>query len=142
MGLRMKTLEDVLGILTRDWMDEAACGYADVDPDWFHPETTSSGRVEGWTLTERRAKAVCATCPVRSQCLTFMYETGETPSIWGGTTARERRAVAHRDDCKAVCGVGGGCNPISERVFVLVANMAEQAERTGLVREDTWRGIA
>jgi WhiB family redox-sensing transcriptional regulator len=37
------------------------------------------------------ALAVCAGCPVTYQCREFAEEHGET-GVWGGTTARQRRA--------------------------------------------------
>lgn len=40
------------------------------------------------------AKQICKGCPVRSQCLQWGLENAESCGIWGGLTARERRAVA------------------------------------------------
>ena len=36
------------------------------------------------------AKALCAACPVRAECLEFALETGQVHGIWGGLTAQER----------------------------------------------------
>lgn len=38
-----------------------------------------------------KAKAVCASCPVREPCLAAGW--GEPHGIWGGLTVRERRAL-------------------------------------------------
>jgi len=38
------------------------------------------------------AKATCAVCPIRQQCLDVALDNGENFGIWGGTTADERRA--------------------------------------------------
>ena len=66
-----------------DWRDEAQC--AQTDPEAFFPEKGGS---------TRDAKAVCANCPVRQQCLDWAIETGETFGVWGGLSERERRAYA------------------------------------------------
>jgi WhiB family redox-sensing transcriptional regulator len=61
-----------------DWQERAACRGADVA--LFFPE-------RGEDVTA--AKAVCATCPVRAQCLA--HGMNEKYGIWGGTSERERR---------------------------------------------------
>lgn len=38
----------------------------------------------------RRAKAICASCPVLDDCLAFAIETNQTDGIWGGHTSKER----------------------------------------------------
>jgi len=81
------------------WMKLAACGRADVDPDWWFAELSSTDRVlarqGGLTATERRAKRVCLRCPVRHQCLAYCLHMegigGISWGIWGGTLPRERR---------------------------------------------------
>lgn len=40
------------------------------------------------------AKRVCASCPVRTDCLAVALTYGEDFGIWGGLTAAERRALA------------------------------------------------
>lgn len=42
----------------------------------------------------RRAKAICADCPVREACLE--YGIDEAEGIWGGTTHEERRRIRAR----------------------------------------------
>lgn len=39
------------------------------------------------------AKAVCATCPVREECLAYALRTVQRHGIWGGTSERERRQM-------------------------------------------------
>jgi WhiB family redox-sensing transcriptional regulator len=39
------------------------------------------------------AKAVCAGCLVREECLEYALALGEKFGIWGGTSERERRAL-------------------------------------------------
>jgi WhiB family transcriptional regulator, redox-sensing transcriptional regulator len=40
---------------------------------------------------ERRAKAVCASCPVRIDCLEYAIHFDERYGIWGGLNQDERR---------------------------------------------------
>jgi WhiB family transcriptional regulator, redox-sensing transcriptional regulator len=74
--------------LSRLW-EQAACQSA--DPELFFP---MAGPRAG--LTEIRAKAVCAGCPVREQCLDYAIETGQPHGVWGGATVDERHAIAAR----------------------------------------------
>ena len=68
-----------------DWHDEAACRR--VDPELFFP---GKGRHAS------EAKATCARCPVRLECLNQAIET-DARGIWGGTSEEERRALKRRD---------------------------------------------
>ncbi|HEY6635541.1 MAG TPA: WhiB family transcriptional regulator, partial [Acidimicrobiia bacterium] len=43
-----------------------------------------------------KAKAVCATCPVAFECLSWAIETNQTEGIWGGHTGKERRKLRRR----------------------------------------------
>ncbi len=61
------------------WRDQAAC--RGVDPALFYPEVGEPG-------TE--AKAVCAKCPVRSECLAFALDNREGDGIWGGVSSKKR----------------------------------------------------
>lgn len=74
------------------WFEYAACRDADRRL-FFEPED------EGAKPRERRiraAKAVCAACPVRRECLLFALATPERYGIWGGFTARERATLKQR----------------------------------------------
>jgi WhiB family transcriptional regulator, redox-sensing transcriptional regulator len=69
------------------WQPLAACGSA--DPDLFFP-VSAAGPSQAQVA---EAKAVCARCLVRSQCLDFAVQTGQTHGIWGGLTEEERYAA-------------------------------------------------
>lgn len=58
------------------WRSDAACRSHDVA--MFFPERNAP--------TEP-ALAICATCPVRAECL----DAADDDGIWGGTTAVERK---------------------------------------------------
>jgi len=58
------------------------------NPDMFFPESHVSDR----SLEVRSAKAVCAECPYKAQCLEWALKY-EDIGIWGGMTQRERIAM-------------------------------------------------
>ena len=69
------------------WRFAARC--ADQDPDLFFP-VGSSGPALRQTL---RAKAVCAQCPVRDECLDWALETAQPHGVWGGLDEQERERL-------------------------------------------------
>jgi WhiB family redox-sensing transcriptional regulator len=74
------------------WRKDAACRAS--SPDLFFPVGTV-----GPALTEiDSAKAVCAGCVVREECLEFAVHTNQEFGVWGGTSEDERRRMrqAHR----------------------------------------------
>lgn len=72
------------------WAALAAC--REMDPELFFP-VTSHGPA---AIQVARAKAVCARCAVRDECLQFALATGQDCGIWGGTNEDERRAMRRR----------------------------------------------
>jgi WhiB family redox-sensing transcriptional regulator len=69
------------------WRVRAAC--ATVDPDLFFPVGVT-GPAVGQIAA---AKAVCAGCDVRADCLEFAITTNQEYGVWGGTSEEERRAL-------------------------------------------------
>jgi WhiB family transcriptional regulator, redox-sensing transcriptional regulator len=45
---------------------------------------------------ELRAKAICATCPVRKPCLDYAMRIREPHGIWGGLNEAERKQLLGR----------------------------------------------
>lgn len=45
---------------------------------------------------QHKAKAVCAGCPVRTECLAEALDNRVEWGVWGGLTERERRALLRR----------------------------------------------
>jgi WhiB family transcriptional regulator, redox-sensing transcriptional regulator len=73
-----------------EWWSLAACQF--VDPEIFFPaSTTNPDRVQ-----LAAAKAVCARCPVRSECLGYALDAGPMHGIWGGLSEEERRLLRQR----------------------------------------------
>ena len=73
--------------MTNHWRQYARCLGA--DPELFYPPSESDdGSVE--------AKAICAICPVREECLEYALETRPGDGVWGGLTAVERHRLLRR----------------------------------------------
>lgn len=64
------------------WTRDALC--SQTDPEAFFPEKGQP---------TRRAKAICARCQVRAECLAYALKNRERFGIWGGLSAMERRAL-------------------------------------------------
>lgn len=69
--------------MTVPWMVDALC--AQTDPDLFFPD-------DDWQ-TARAAKRVCASCPVRADCLDYAVRNVVPHGVWGGLSERERRRL-------------------------------------------------
>jgi WhiB family transcriptional regulator, redox-sensing transcriptional regulator len=71
-----------------DWQRQAACRHC--APELFFPIGSTAADV---VADIEEAKAICATCPVRPECLRYAIETPQEYGIWGGTTEDERRGL-------------------------------------------------
>lgn len=69
---------------TADWSAQAACRTS--DPDALF--------VQG--AAQNRAKAICAGCSVRTECLADALDNRVEFGVWGGMTERERRSLLRR----------------------------------------------
>jgi WhiB family transcriptional regulator, redox-sensing transcriptional regulator len=69
------------------WRLDAAC--STMDTLIFFPIGETGPATPQVTL----AKKICASCPVREQCLEFAIATIQNDGIWGGTTEDERRLI-------------------------------------------------
>ena len=66
------------------WTELALCATADPDA-WFPAPHDAKGAA--------RAKAICATCPVKADCLAHALAAGEKHGIWGGLDECQRAAL-------------------------------------------------
>ena len=66
----------------RAWRMRGLC--QDHDPETFFPAALEPAD---------HAVAVCDGCPVAGACLAWALDAGDIHGVWGGTTARERRAM-------------------------------------------------
>jgi WhiB family redox-sensing transcriptional regulator len=69
---------------TTEWASRGAC--RTTDPDSLF--------VQG--AAQNRAKTVCMSCPVRTECLADALDNRIEFGVWGGMTERERRALLRR----------------------------------------------
>lgn len=73
------------------WQERAAC--KGPQSELFFQPINYRERKDERIAREARAKAICATCVVRQECLNFALKNKEKYGIWGGTTEEERRRV-------------------------------------------------
>lgn len=81
-----KPKASLVPVRDESWMREGAC--RSVDPAVFFPERGAS---------VSQAKATCAGCTVRSQCLAYAVERSIRHGVWGGMSERQRRKLRKRD---------------------------------------------
>jgi WhiB family transcriptional regulator, redox-sensing transcriptional regulator len=72
------------------WRQDAAC--RDLDPNLFFPPSDEEAAP---------AKAVCATCPVREECLEYALVTRQDDGVWGGLDETERKRLRRRRQAAA-----------------------------------------
>ena len=75
------------------WQIKAACRGPQAAV-FFPP--TSVERKDEKEEREARAKAICATCPVRKPCLDYAIRIREPHGIWGGLNELERKQLLSR----------------------------------------------
>ncbi len=73
-----------MGVKVNQWAAQGACRGG--DPDALF--------VQG--AAQNRAKVVCLSCPVRTECLADALDSKIEFGVWGGMTERERRALLKR----------------------------------------------
>ena len=75
---------------TPQWQFRAACRGEDAAlffaPGYFERREEKNRR-------EAKAKAICARCPVRVDCLEYALGIREGHGVWGGLNEMERRAI-------------------------------------------------
>jgi WhiB family redox-sensing transcriptional regulator len=69
-----------------EWQLDAAC--AGLDTALFYQADNERG--SSVRLREKKAKAICARCPVISNCLKDALANNEPFGVWGGMSADER----------------------------------------------------
>lgn len=77
-----------------EWRSKAACRGTDIDI-FFPASEADAGR----------AKGVCATCPVRLECLEWALASRQEEGVWGGLTDTERRRLRRRRRAAARAGL-------------------------------------
>jgi len=88
-----RLVENLLSVLedrrTQTWRARAACRTTPTDV--FFPPRGSG------TASQAAARAICADCPVRADCLDASRGHGHTHGIWAGQGERQRRPPTRTD---------------------------------------------
>jgi len=117
--------EELLGLSDSPaWWFEGLC--AQTDPELFFPEKGGS---------VREAKAVCAGCPVRAQCLAHALAHGERFGVWGGLSEPERRRLKQADVAASPSAASRPPAP-AEVDEVVVARLVAGHPVTGVCRDE------
>ena len=87
-----RVVADTLVLPDAEWRDQAAClPYPAVLFFGMDDETPAERRIR-----EDEAKAICAVCGVRRECLDYALDTNEVYGIWGGLSEVERKGRGAR----------------------------------------------
>lgn len=86
----MAPLPKLAGAPGTEWQQLGACRA--VDSSIFFPPLHFEHKPDR-EAREAKAKAICATCPVRIECLDWALTTHEPHGVWGGMSELERRQV-------------------------------------------------
>src|SRR5512139_3013060 len=82
-----------------DWQLHGAC--RTVNPEtFFHPEGERGPRRRN---RDAEAEAVCAECPVLTECRSHALQVREPYGVWGGLTEGEREALYPSGGIAAAC---------------------------------------
>lgn len=76
--------------ITTEWRQLSAC--RDSEPSLFFPVGTTGAALENIAT----AKAICAQCSVREECLQYALESNQEAGVWGGYAEDERRRLRKR----------------------------------------------
>lgn len=86
----MKSLANIAAIPSTEWQRRGRC--RSVDSQVFFPPHEPEPRLER-EAREAQAKAICAGCVVRADCLSWALQIREPHGVWGGASEGERRAL-------------------------------------------------
>lgn len=72
----------------------AACQDEELDAElWFRPHSPAA---------RRKARAVCARCPLAEPCFEYALADPDLHGIWAGTTAKDRRLIREDREWEAL----------------------------------------
>jgi WhiB family redox-sensing transcriptional regulator len=96
--------------------NRAACRDARVMMLFFGPDGERPAERE---IRERKAKAICAVCPIRAECLEYALRHPARHGVWGGLNAEELAAERRRLLRRGAIRVGsfdpGAVNAVGRR---------------------------
>lgn len=90
MGRSLASLPLLETALSTAWQERGLCRAHDAvvffPPIHFEPKREREAR-------EAKAKAICAACPVRSECLEWALDAEEPFGVWGGHSELDRKNI-------------------------------------------------
>lgn len=79
---------------TSEWRDHAVCADPHIPTQAFYADKPGTTRRNKHTAAVyAAARAICATCPVTTQCLATAMVNSETEGLWGGKSPRQRQRL-------------------------------------------------
>jgi WhiB family redox-sensing transcriptional regulator len=82
---------------------EPPCSQTDPEAFFAQEIYDASGKVLGARYyNEAGAKAICNSCPLITECLSYAMEYKDLLGIWGGTTEHERSNMRRRLNRRAI----------------------------------------
>ena len=86
----MTAVAQLTTTLSTEWQQRGRCRA--VDSEVFFPPAHFEHKPER-EAREAEAKAICAGCPVKVQCLEWALAVREPHGVWGGTSEIERKQM-------------------------------------------------
>lgn len=62
-------------------------------PDWYDRAACRGVGLRVFFTTLKAGREICASCPVKSECLAVAIADPDLQGLWGGTDERERKAL-------------------------------------------------
>ena len=84
--------------IEQTWQRDAACRGPE-SALFFAPSVPEAKRARD--AREARAKAICASCRVRAECLDYALRIRDPHGIWGGLNELERRQALRQRSLRA-----------------------------------------
>lgn len=106
--------------MSRDWLEEALCATAGIDPELFFP---------GKGGTPKEAKKICAACPVARECLDDAIAYGDRHGVRGGLSREERNRIPQNERVKRI-------TPQDSRAQRVLASRKRGASTATIARQE------
>lgn len=93
---------DLFGEIADFWVWRMSAACRDYDSELFF--SPDGERPAARRQRERAAKAICAECPVRTECGNFALANLEPFGVWGGLSERDRDAIWRHEQGEPAAG--------------------------------------
>lgn len=116
------------------WKLAARCRAPNFATEDFYPNEKSSNKKNQAEIAA--AKAICASCAVKVDCLAYALHNREPDGVWGGYTTRERNRMLRPQDINGEA-TNGRAAPAAEGLGTLTVQVSEVAVEIVLMQEET-----